>query len=99
MLTQLDRYILRQLLASLAAVTAALVALIWLTQSLRFVELVVNRGLSMRVFLELTSLIGPEGYIKDRLAAYKESGVTLLNIAPLQHDQVDVVAKIKDWAA
>jgi lipopolysaccharide export system permease protein len=59
MLTQLDRYILRQLLASLAAVTAALVALIWLTQSIRFVELVVNRGLSMRVFLELTSLMIP----------------------------------------
>jgi lipopolysaccharide export system permease protein len=59
MLTQLDRYILRQLLVSLAAVTVALVALIWLTQSLRFVELVVNRGLSMRVFVELTSLMIP----------------------------------------
>ena len=59
MLTQLDRYILRQLAGSLAAVTAALVALIWLTQSLRFVELVVNRGLSLRVFLELTSLMIP----------------------------------------
>jgi lipopolysaccharide export system permease protein len=59
MLTQLDRYILRQLAGSLAAVTAALVALIWLTQSLRFVELVVNRGLSLRVFVELTSLMIP----------------------------------------
>jgi F420-dependent oxidoreductase-like protein len=49
--------------------------------------------------LELTSLIGPEGYIKERLAAYKESGVTLLNIAPLGRDQVDIVAKIRDWAA
>jgi F420-dependent oxidoreductase-like protein len=49
--------------------------------------------------LELTSLIGPEGYIKERLAAYKESGVTLLNIAPLGRDQVDIVATIRDWAA
>ena len=49
--------------------------------------------------LELTSLIGPESYIKERLAAYKESGVTLLDIAPLGRDQVDIVAKIKDWAA
>jgi F420-dependent oxidoreductase-like protein len=49
--------------------------------------------------LELTSLIGPEGYIKERLAAYKESGVTLLNIAPLGRDQVGVVAKIREWAA
>ncbi len=59
MITQLDRYILRQLLASLLAVTTALVALIWLTQSLRFVELVVNRGLSLRVFLQLTGLLVP----------------------------------------
>ena len=26
-------------------------------------------------FLELSNLVGPEGYVKDRLAAYKESGV------------------------
>ena len=57
--TQLDRYIFRQLLVALVAVTSALAALIWLTQSLRFVELVVNRGLSLRVFLELTGLLVP----------------------------------------
>jgi lipopolysaccharide export system permease protein len=56
---QLHRYILRQLTFALFAVTIGLVALIWLTQSLRFVELVVNRGLSMRVFLELTALLVP----------------------------------------
>ena len=39
--------------------TGGLVALIWLTQSLRFVELVVNRGLSFRVFFELTALLVP----------------------------------------
>ena len=58
-LSQIDRYILRQLAAALVAVTAGLVALIWLTQSLRLVELVVNRGLSIGVFLELTSLLLP----------------------------------------
>ncbi len=58
-ISQLDRYVLRQLLTALVAVTTALVALIWLTQSLRFVELVVNRGLSLRVFLQLTGLLIP----------------------------------------
>jgi lipopolysaccharide export system permease protein len=57
--TKLDRYIFRQLLVALIAATTALVALIWLTQSLRFVELVVNRGLSLRVFLGLTGLLIP----------------------------------------
>jgi len=57
--TRIDRYVLRQLLLGLLAVTAGLAALIWLTQSLRFVELVVNRGLSMRVFFQLTGLLIP----------------------------------------
>ena len=57
--TQLDRYMFRQLLIALLAVTLGLVALIWLTQSLRLIELVVNRGLSMSVFLQLTGLLIP----------------------------------------
>ena len=59
MILQLDRYIFRQLGIALIAATGGLVALIWLTQSLRFVELVVNRGLSFIVFLRLTSLLVP----------------------------------------
>ncbi len=59
LLSQLDRYILRQLAAALLAATGGLVALIWLTQSLRFVELVVNRGLSFGTFLHLTGLLIP----------------------------------------
>ena len=58
-LSRLDRYIFRQILLALMAVTVALVALIWLTQSLRFVELIVNRGLSPFVFLRLTALLVP----------------------------------------
>ncbi len=58
-ITRIDRYILRQLALALVAVTGGLVALIWLTQSLRFIELVVNRGLSLQVFLELTALLIP----------------------------------------
>ena len=57
--TRLDRYVLRQLLAALLATTGGLSALIWLTQSLRFVAMVVDRGLSVRVFLQLTGLLIP----------------------------------------
>ena len=59
LVTRLDRYVFRQLAIALVAATSALVALIWLTQSLRFVELVVNRGLSLRVFFGLTGLLIP----------------------------------------
>ncbi|MSP02243.1 MAG: LPS export ABC transporter permease LptF [Acetobacteraceae bacterium] len=57
--TRLDRYIFRQLFWALVVVTLGLTALIWLTQSLRFVELVVNRGLSLVVFMRLTGLLIP----------------------------------------
>jgi len=57
--TRIDSYILRQLLVSLGAVTIGLAALVWLTQSLRFIELVLDRGLSFWVFLELTGLLLP----------------------------------------
>jgi lipopolysaccharide export system permease protein len=58
-MTRIDRYILRQLAVALLAVTTGLAALVWLTQSLRFIELVLDRGLSFFVFLELTSLMLP----------------------------------------
>lgn len=59
LITRLDWYIFRQLFLALIAVTGGLTALIWLTQSLRFVELVVNHGLSGGVFLHLTALLIP----------------------------------------
>ncbi len=58
-MSRLDRYILRQLAVALLAVTVGLAALVWLTQSLRFIELVLDRGLSFGVFLELTGLLLP----------------------------------------
>ena len=57
--TRIDRYVFRQLFFALIATTGGLAALIWLTQSLRFVELVVNHGLSLVVFLQLTGLLIP----------------------------------------
>jgi lipopolysaccharide export system permease protein len=59
LVTRLDRYIFRQLAIALIAVTGGLTALVWLVQSLRFVELVVNHGLSLGVFVELTGLLIP----------------------------------------
>jgi F420-dependent oxidoreductase-like protein len=34
-------------------------------------------------FLEKTTLCGPEGYVRERLAAYQEAGVTHLQVAPV----------------
>jgi len=52
-------------------------------------------------FLEQTSLCGDEGYIKDRIAQYKDAGVTILNVAPIASDLVGqqrLIAKVKELA-
>jgi lipopolysaccharide export system permease protein len=56
---RLDRYILRQCFGVMLFVTAALSAAIWLAQSLRLIDLIVNRGLSIDIFLYLALLILP----------------------------------------
>ncbi|MGI8794542.1 MAG: LLM class F420-dependent oxidoreductase [Acidimicrobiales bacterium] len=47
--------------------------------------------------LEKTSLVGPEGYVKERLAAYKEAGVTVLNVAPVGPDPVSTIERLRTW--
>ena len=49
-------------------------------------------------FLDATSLIGPEGYVKERIQAYKEAGVTILNASPMGPDPAKTLEKVKEWA-
>jgi lipopolysaccharide export system permease protein len=58
-MTSLSRYILRQCFGVMILVTAALSLAIWLAQSLRLIDLIVNRGLSIEMFLYLAVLILP----------------------------------------
>jgi hypothetical protein len=48
--------------------------------------------------LEKTSLIGPEGYVRERIAAYREAGATTLNVTPLAptlQARVAVIEKVR----
>ena len=56
---EINRYILRQLAVGMVLVTIGLTAILWLTQSLRFVELTVNKGASIGTFIRLTVLVMP----------------------------------------
>ncbi len=52
--------------------------------------------------LERTSLIGPEGYVRDRLAAFREAGATTLTVIPLagtHADRVHLIERAADLAA
>ncbi|MGE5145803.1 MAG: LPS export ABC transporter permease LptF [Candidatus Eiseniibacteriota bacterium] len=55
----LNWYIFRQLFLATLFVTLALTCAIWLTQSLHFVKLIINRGMTLGSFLELTLLLLP----------------------------------------
>ena len=45
--------------------------------------------------MEKTSLIGPDGYVAERLAAFGEAGVTTLNVTPLAATHAARVADIE----
>ena len=56
---QLHRYIFRQLVWWTIIVSVGLTCIVWLTQSLRFVEMIVNTGLSVTTFVTFTLLLLP----------------------------------------
>ena len=56
---KLNRYIIRQIFVGFLLVTFSLMSIIWLTQSLRFVDLITNNGIPVSIFAELTSLLMP----------------------------------------
>jgi F420-dependent oxidoreductase-like protein len=49
--------------------------------------------------LELSNLCGPEGFIKERIAAFAEAGVTVLNVTPVGPDPVKLTEQLKDWTS
>jgi F420-dependent oxidoreductase-like protein len=49
--------------------------------------------------LESLSLIGPEGYVRDRIAALRSAGVTILDIQPIGPDPIGDVARVKEWVS
>lgn len=46
--------------------------------------------------LEKTNLVGPESYVKERIAAYKEAGVTHLSVNPVGADSVKTIEKLRN---
>lgn len=55
----LNRYIFKQVFIGFVLVSCSLLAMLWLTQSLRFVEMVTRQGLPVYLFAEMTSLLMP----------------------------------------
>jgi F420-dependent oxidoreductase-like protein len=44
-----------------------------------------------------TTIIGPAGYVRERLAAYREAGVTILNVRPASAEPHRTLARLREW--
>lgn len=54
-----SKYIITRIVGPLVFITLGFTGLAWLTQSLRFVDLIINRGLGVGMFVYLSSLLLP----------------------------------------
>ena len=48
-------------------------------------------------WLEAGNLVGPESYVKERIEAFREAGVTNLQVAPVSENKLEDVAQVKEW--
>ena len=48
----------------------------------------------------MTNLVGPAAYVQERIAAFREAGVTNLQVTPVPADGGDpaaLVSRLKEW--
>ena len=48
-------------------------------------------------WLELSNLVGPASYVKERVEAFREAGVTHLNATPVGDNPAAIMSQLKDW--
>jgi F420-dependent oxidoreductase-like protein len=48
-------------------------------------------------WLEAGNLVGPASYVKERIAAFREAGITHLQVMPASEDPAATVAQVKEW--
>src|SRR3954470_8938511 len=50
-------------------------------------------------WMEASNLVGPASYVQERIAAFRESGVTHLSVVPASENPAAVVSQLKDWVS
>ena len=48
-------------------------------------------------WLEAGNLVGPASYVKERIEAFREAGVTHLSVSPATDDPAATMAQVKEW--
>ncbi|MDN4162417.1 LLM class F420-dependent oxidoreductase [Nocardioides abyssi] len=50
-------------------------------------------------WLEAGNFVGPESYVKERIAAFAEAGVTNLQVTPVSPDPAGTISQLKEWVS
>jgi len=50
-------------------------------------------------WLEAGNLVGPASYVQERIAAFREAGVTSLQVSPASDDPAGTIAQVKEWVS
>ena len=50
-------------------------------------------------WLEAGNLVGPASYVQERIAAFREAGVTNLSLSPATDDPAATIAQVKEWVS
>ncbi|MFC5727655.1 MULTISPECIES: LLM class F420-dependent oxidoreductase [Nocardioides] len=48
-------------------------------------------------WLEAGNLVGPASYVQERIAAFREAGVTDLSVTPASENPAETIAQVKEW--
>ena len=81
----IDKYILKQAVVGFLTILTSLTILIWLTQSLRMIDMIVTKGVSVQLFLKMTLLVLP--YFLQILSPIALFAVTLFVLTRMQADK------------
>ena len=49
--------------------------------------------------IEMCNLVGPESYVRERIEAFREAGVTNLQVTPVDENPAALVARLKEWVS
>jgi len=50
-------------------------------------------------WLEAANLVGPASYVKERIEAFREAGVTHLNVVPASDNPAATIAQVREWVS
>ena len=50
-------------------------------------------------WLEAGNFVGPASYVRERLAAFREAGVTNVSLTPVTDDPAATIAQVKEWVS